>query len=95
MDDSLISRLDSRVSELEQAIRQIKRKVDEVASFAARTDRRLERTDGLVSDLQSAHPQVGAVSSARILDEMGRESAERRKQERERLIATRTGREGN
>ncbi len=95
MDDSLISKLDSRVSELEQSIRRITRKLDAVASFATSTDSRLERTDEIVRDLLSAHPQVGAVSSARILDEMGRESAERRKQQRERLIATRTGREGN
>jgi hypothetical protein len=85
MEDSVISKLDGRVSELEHSLRRIMSRLDEIARFAANTDRQLEMTDGLVSDLRSANPQAGAISSGRILDEMRRESAEFRKQRRDRI----------
>jgi hypothetical protein len=71
MEDSVISKLDGRVSELEHSLRRIMSRLDEIARFAANTDRQLEMTDGLVSDLRSANPQAGAISSGRILDEIG------------------------
>jgi hypothetical protein len=55
----------------------------------------LERTDGLVGDLRAAAPQVAMASLKRIAAESRLESAESRKQERERLIETRNERERN
>jgi hypothetical protein len=95
MEDSLISRLDSRVSELEHSLRRMMSRLDEVARFAASTDRRLERTDGFVSDLRAVNPQALTISVKRMTDEIREESAESRRQERENLTATRNSRERN